>query len=59
MDFISQVKSDLDFKDLPVMLVSNFEDSQEEAVQRGALRGFGKSALRNPQTLELLKKALG
>jgi two-component system chemotaxis response regulator CheY len=58
MDFVNKVKADADLKDIPVMLVSNYEDSQEEAVRGGALRGFGKSALRNPQTLDLLRMAL-
>jgi two-component system chemotaxis response regulator CheY len=59
LDFIAQVKADPDLPQVPVMLVSNYEESQEEAVKRGAVRGFGKSALQNPQTLDLVKKALG
>lgn len=27
----------------PVMLISNYEESQQEAMQAGAMRGFGKS----------------
>jgi two-component system chemotaxis response regulator CheY len=59
VDFVGRLKEDPDLKDVPVMLVSNHEDAQQEAVRRGALAGFGKSALRDPQTINLLKKALG
>src|SRR5262245_42002286 len=33
---------------LPVMLVSNYEDAQQEAVAAGALPGFGKASLDGP-----------
>jgi CheY-like chemotaxis protein len=42
----------------PAMLVSNYADAQAEAVTRGALQGFGKAALRNPQTAHLLRRCL-
>jgi CheY-like chemotaxis protein len=44
---------------VPVMLVSNYEDSQREAVRQGALPGFGKAALGQPRTLERLRAVLG
>lgn len=59
LDFISRLKSDDDLKDVPVMLVSNYDHAQRDAVGRGALEGFGKSALRDPQTLGRLKAVLG
>lgn len=43
----------------PVMLVSNYPEYQEKAVAMGALPGFGKSSLREPTTLTMLKQALG
>jgi CheY-like chemotaxis protein len=43
----------------PVMLVSNYEDAQKEAVAAGALPGFGKGALGTPATLGRLRAALG
>src|SRR5436309_7219217 len=58
-DFIDRMKRDEQLRGVPVMLVSNFEDAQEEAVARGALPGFGKAALRQPETLERLGAALG
>jgi len=44
---------------VPVMLVSNFADAQEQAVAAGAVPGFGKAALTAPQTHERLGKYLG
>lgn len=41
-----------------VMLVSNYEEYQDQAVQLGALRGFGKAELRNPKTVALLGSVL-
>jgi two-component system chemotaxis response regulator CheY len=59
LDFIDRVKGDAQLRGVPVMLVSNYEDAQAEAVARGALPGFGKAALRQPETLERLRTALG
>jgi DNA-binding NarL/FixJ family response regulator len=41
----------------PVMLVSDRDDAQEEAIAHGAIRGFGKSKLWDPDTVELICKA--
>lgn len=45
--------------DVPLMLVSDHDDAQEEAVAAGAARGFGKSALSEPATLELIRSTAG
>jgi two-component system, chemotaxis family, chemotaxis protein CheY len=42
IEFIRRVR---EASSVPVMLVSNFEDAQREAVAAGALPGFGKAAL--------------
>lgn len=42
----------------PIMLVSDYEDAQEEAVAKGATRGFGKSVLETDETLELLERTV-
>lgn len=42
----------------PVMLVSNFEDAQSDAVAAGALPGFGKAALGQPALLDCLRAVL-
>jgi two-component system chemotaxis response regulator CheY len=59
LEFIKQVKSDEALRDTPVMLVSNYEDAQQEAVAAGAVRGFGKVTLRSLQTVESIKLVLG
>ncbi|QDT53997.1 Response regulator receiver domain protein [Caulifigura coniformis] len=43
---------------VPVMLVSDKADAQAEAVAKGALPGFGKGALRSPETAEKIRVAL-
>jgi two-component system chemotaxis response regulator CheY len=57
VDFIRQVKQAN--SPVPVMLVSNYPDAQQEAVKAGALPGFGKAALGEPATLSALRRALG
>ncbi|HEX8912052.1 MAG TPA: hypothetical protein VF796_06800 [Humisphaera sp.] len=43
----------------PMMLVSDRGDAQEAAVAAGAKKGFGKAAMHEPATLELIRKAAG
>ena len=45
--------------EVPKMLVSDKSDAQSEAVAKGALPGFGISALRSHQTAEMIRAALG
>jgi len=59
LDLIRTLKADSGLASLPVMLVSNYPEAQAEAVELGALPGFGKSALGEPRTRELLAAALG
>lgn len=58
MDVIRQIKSDERFEDTPVMLVSNYEEQQAAAVAVGAVPGFGKLAVSDPATVDLLKPYL-
>ncbi len=58
LDFITRLKSDEALRSVPVMLVSNYADAQRQAVAKGALPGFGKSALRQTSTLERLRSVL-
>jgi hypothetical protein len=41
-----------------MMLISNYPDAQEAAVQAGALPGFGKREIGTPRVVQLLKDAL-
>ncbi len=42
-----------------MMLVSNYEEAQEAAVEAGALNSFGKRELGTPKVKELLRAAIG
>lgn len=42
----------------PVMLITNYAGYQDQAVELGAIRGFGKSELDGPATLEKLSAHL-
>jgi CheY-like chemotaxis protein len=59
LDLVRRLKQDPDRGGTPVMLVSNYEDAQNEAVVAGALRGFGKAALGQPHMLARLRPLLG
>jgi CheY-like chemotaxis protein len=43
---------------VPIMLVSNYEDAQKDALQAGAVAGFGKAALGQPAMLDRLRPYL-
>src|SRR5262245_41631994 len=44
LELIRQVRTEEGLRPVPVMLVSNYEDAQAEAVAAGAVPGFGKAA---------------
>lgn len=43
---------------VPVMLVSNYQEAQQEAARYGAVEGFGKSSLYHERTRTLLRNIL-
>ncbi|MDR4509084.1 MAG: hypothetical protein MRJ65_12780 [Candidatus Brocadiaceae bacterium] len=55
---IEEMQSDAALRTIPVMLISNYEDSQHQAVEKGAVRGFGKKELRSELTREKLSRFL-
>lgn len=57
-DLIKRLKSNEETKDIPVMLMSNYSEAQEAAVALGARPGFGKNALMQPRTREVLASVL-
>jgi two-component system chemotaxis response regulator CheY len=59
LDLISAIKSDEAMSPVPVMLVSDLPEAQQQAERLGALPGFGKSALRRPETADRLAAILG
>jgi DNA-binding response OmpR family regulator len=50
VDVIRAIKADDAASSIPVMLVSNFADAQEDAQAAGAEPGFGKAQLDAPET---------
>jgi CheY-like chemotaxis protein len=58
MVIIHSILADEKLKDIPVMLISNYEEHQSAAVACGAVPGFGKLAIGNPATVDLLKPYL-
>ncbi|MHC4670932.1 MAG: response regulator [Planctomycetota bacterium] len=55
---IQRIKQDQKLLHIPVMMVSNYPQAQDQAVNAGAVPGFGKAELSKPQTLERLKQFL-
>ena len=58
LEAIRHIKRDPRLAHVPVMLVSNFPEYQQEAVQAGAVEGFGKQSLHTNETVERLKPLL-
>ncbi|MBV9122118.1 MAG: response regulator [Planctomycetes bacterium] len=56
---IQEIRQQENLTQVPVMLVSNYEDAQQEALAAGALPGFGKSSLGHPRMLARVKEVLG
>lgn len=59
LEVVRTIKSDARGSDVPVMLVSNHEEAQGQAVEAGAAPGFGKAALGRPEMLERVSAFLG
>ena len=58
IEIIRQVKSDDQLREVPMMLVTNYPEHQSEAETAGALCGFGKLELNDPETLKKLTQLL-
>jgi DNA-binding NarL/FixJ family response regulator len=57
-DLISKIKNDPHLRDVPTMLISDFEDYQRRAIEAGAEPGFGKKTVQSPETRQQLSKFL-
>ena len=55
LELIKKIKQDGLFK-VPLMMVTNYKDQMEKAVEIGAVPGYGKDKLHDKETLELLSK---
>jgi CheY-like chemotaxis protein len=58
IEIIKLIKADPNFSTVPVMLVTNLEEYQDQAMAIGAKRGFGKLALSASATIALLGEVL-
>ena len=45
-------------KNVPIMLITNYEDKMKEAMEHSAVQGFGKANLETKKTIALLSKYL-
>ena len=59
MEVIKAIKADPELSSVPVMLVTNFSEHQEQAVNEGCVPGFGKLAIGDPTTRALSEPFLG
>ncbi|NND96776.1 MAG: response regulator [Pirellulaceae bacterium] len=59
MEVIKQIKADPELGSVPVMLVTNYDEHQQAAIENGCVRGFGKLSISDPSTQELLEPFLG
>ena len=58
MDVLRKLKSDPESQNIPAMIITNYEEHQEAAMDEGAVRGFGKSALRSEETRKVIDEVL-
>jgi CheY-like chemotaxis protein len=58
MEILNAIKTDEDVRSVPVMIVTNYPEHQEAAVQAGGEYGFGKLELSLPSTKERLSRFL-
>ncbi len=55
---LTQIRADSKISSVPVMLVSNYAEWQQKAVEMGAIYGFGKAELNRPETRAKLASVL-
>jgi CheY-like chemotaxis protein len=59
MEILRKIKADDATKEIPIVLISNYDDAQEAAIKAGAAPGFGKAQLGDAATLEKVTAILG
>jgi DNA-binding response OmpR family regulator len=55
LELVKKIKQDGRYK-VPLMMVTNYKDQMDNAVEIGAVPGYGKDKLRDKETVELLSK---
>ncbi len=56
---VDKVKGCDEGKDIPIMILSGFEETQKEAVEHGAVQGVGKAVIASDETINEFKKYVG
>ena len=59
LPILEQIKADPELSAVPVMLVTNYPEHQQQPITAGGEPGFGKNDLRSPQLVERLRAYLG
>lgn len=59
LEVIRQIKADPALSQTPVMLITNYPEHQQRAVEAGAVPGFGKLEYSKPETHQKLQQYLG
>ena len=58
MEILRQIKRSEALQHIPVMLITNYAEHQQQAIANGAVLGFGKLELNAPETLHRLRAIL-
>jgi CheY-like chemotaxis protein len=58
LETLKAIKADPQLAGIPVMIVSNYPEAHEEAIQHGGEYGFGKLELQRPETIERVRPFL-
>ena len=58
LQLIDQLKAAPQWADIPVMMITNFDEHQQAAMKAGAVLGFGKQSLGHNDTIKILKPYL-
>ena len=59
IEILKRIKENAELAAIPAMVVTNYPEHQQRAVEAGAEWGFGKEELDAPETIEKLKRILG
>lgn len=59
LEVVKAIKADPEVHSVPVMLITNYDEHQESAIEAGCIRGFGKLAIGDEATRELMQPFLG
>ncbi len=59
IELIRKIKADERTARVPIMMITNYHEQQQAAMEAGAEHGFGKQAVSDPDTLSKLAGILG